>query len=59
MKASVEQKNGTYKMVEMGEPSCGEVFCDDCGDCISCYYHGEVDYCSNEESRWVIYKSTK
>jgi len=57
MIAEVEQEDGTYKKIEMGEPECGEDFCDGCGDCLACQEHGPEDWCnSGGSSRWVIYK---
>lgn len=55
MIASVEMPDGSYRDVEMGEPTCGQDFCDDCGDCLACQPHGEEAWCSGV-SRWVIYK---
>lgn len=37
MIAQVEKPDGTYELLEMGNPSCGEDFCDTCGDCLHCY----------------------
>ena len=54
MKAEVEKPDGSYKLMEMGEPVCGEDFCDTCGDCLVCYPHYDEDWCSTGE-RWVIY----
>jgi len=51
MKASVEMPNGKYKSMEMGDPVCGEDFCDECGDCLSCYGEGWGDH----TCFWVIY----
>lgn len=50
MIARVEQADGSYKPIEMGNPVCGEDFCDGCGDCLHCY----GDYC-NGGCDWVIY----
>lgn len=36
----------------LAEPSCGEDFCDDCGDCLYCYYE---DSCPGGYHRWVVY----
>lgn len=55
MIAEVEQKDGTYKEEEVGEPVCGKDFCDTCGDCLHCYY-GER--CGGA-CRWVIYLMDK
>jgi hypothetical protein len=55
MKASIEKPDGTYEMKDMGNPVCGEDFCDGCGDCLHCYEHsGDQEYCRNPMS-WVIY----
>ena len=53
MKASVEKPDGTYVKKEMGDPVCGEDFCDGCGDCLDCQWHGKEEWCSG--SFWVIY----
>lgn len=55
MIADIEKPDGTYERREMGDPLCGEAFCDTCGDCLHCYaedcYNGS--YCG--APRWVIY----
>lgn len=39
----------------VAEPTCGEDFCDACGDCLSCYA-GDPCYSSNiGEHRWIVY----
>lgn len=55
MIAEVEKLDRTYETVEMGEPKCGEDFCDGCGDCLACQHHTNAEWCGNGESRWVIY----
>lgn len=50
MIADVEKPDHTYERREMGQPVCGEDFCDHCGDCLVCY----SDYCEFGCS-WVIY----
>ena len=54
MIAEVEQMDGTYQLVEMGDPVCGEDFCDYCGDCLACKGHDSQDWCPGGD-RWVIY----
>lgn len=44
-----------FFLVDMGEPVCGEDFCDGCGDCLACQYHDEEEWCRGYASRWVIY----
>lgn len=43
-----------YKDGELliAQPICGEDFCDQCGDCLSCYWE---DSCPGGDHRWVIY----
>lgn len=57
MNAAVEKADGTYEVREMGDPVCGEDFCDDCGDCIACQWHDTSEYCNCPHSTWVIYRS--
>lgn len=57
MQARVEQEDGTYKEMEMGNPICGEDFCDGCGDCLDCQVHSSEDWCGG--SSWVIYLSNE
>lgn len=56
MKAEVEQRDGSYVELEMGDPVCGEDFCDTCGDCIYCYSE-DCFRVQGHPSRWVIYLS--
>lgn len=58
MIAKVEQPNQTYKDVEMGEPRCGEDFCDHCGDCLGCSQHDAECY-DGHYPMWVIYLDNK
>ncbi len=51
MKAFCEKQDNTYEWVEMGDPICGEDFCDSCGDCLHCYN----EYCEGG-CFWVMYK---
>jgi Fe2+ or Zn2+ uptake regulation protein len=53
MVAEVEQLDGSYKTMELIEPThC--FYCDTCGDCLKCQYHDEEDWC-NTGGRWVVY----
>ena len=54
MIAEIEKPDGTYELREMGDPKCGEAFCDNCGDCLGCSQHDETCYDDNYP-RWVIY----
>lgn len=49
MIAKVEKPDGSYEDVEMGDPKCGQDFCDSCGDCLDC------QYCPCQF--WVIYNN--
>lgn len=49
MEAIIEQPDGTIIVKEMGEPYCGEDFCDRCGDCLYCY----GDHC-DRGCRWFL-----
>lgn len=53
--ALVEKPDKTYEWMEMGEPECGEDFCDGCGDCLDCQYHGPAEWDNGQSSHWVIY----
>jgi hypothetical protein len=53
MICSIEQKDGTYKVVEAGSPVCGKDFCDQCGDCLACYYSDDA---CNGGCSWVLYR---
>lgn len=55
MIAEIEKLDHSYENKEMGEPICGEAFCDTCGDCLYCYSNDcdSNDYCGM--ARWVIY----
>lgn len=53
MKASVEKQDCSYEVMDMGNPVCGDDFCDQCGDCLHCY---AGQYCPSGEHTWVIYK---
>jgi hypothetical protein len=56
MIASVEKLDGTCEDREMGEPVCGQDFCDGCGDCLACQYHTDAEWCNaGSQSWWVIY----
>lgn len=55
MIAEVEQPDGSYELLEMGDPVCGEDFCDGCGDCLVCFPHHGAEWCGDGDSRWVIY----
>jgi len=61
MIARFEQKDGTYKFKENGEPECGEDFCDACGDCLDCYpgqcMGDRSDDGLSTEHCWVVYLS--
>ena len=59
MLAEVERPDGTYEILEMGEPVCGEDFCDGCGDCLACQHHDAAEWCHGCASRWVIYLRNK
>lgn len=60
MKAYCEKPDGTYEDAEVGEPICGEDFCDGCGDCLACQWHDEAEWCNGgQESFWVMYKDNK
>ena len=48
--AYVEKQNGEYKLLDLGFYTCGEDFCDKCGDCLSCHN----DYC-DDGCKWVVY----
>jgi hypothetical protein len=51
MKAHLQ---GSWRTVD-ARPECGEDFCDDCGDCLVCYWE---DPCRGEDGRehmWVVY----
>ena len=50
MNAHIERPDGTFEIKEMGNPICGQDFCDTCGDCLACYR----DYCFGG-CKWVIY----
>lgn len=58
MKAVVYQDREHTTFMEMGEPVCGEDFCDNCGDCLVCHREDcnnpENTYC--EGASWVIYE---
>jgi hypothetical protein len=55
MIARVEKPDGSFELMEMGIPVCGEDFCDTCGDCLYCYSEdcNRNDYCGC--ALWVIY----
>jgi hypothetical protein len=58
MRRQVYDVTGTnlIRIDEEADPECGVDFCDDCGDCLSCY---EGDDCGGVEGRchaWVVYE---
>ncbi len=60
IKAYVEGKDGVYRWEDILAPtSCGEMFCDACGDCYTCY-SGDPCYDGNEDEVkahfWVKYR---
>lgn len=40
----------------MADPQCGQDFCDDCGDCLSCYLDDPCYSNDGDEHNWVVYQ---
>lgn len=53
MFADVEQKDGSYKLMDIPEPE-GCFYCDTCGDCLHCEDHDSEPWCPTG-GRWVVY----
>ena len=59
MMAKVEKKDGSYELLDIGSPICGEDVCDLCGDCIACYIEDRCGGDNNFSHSWVIYIDNK
>ncbi len=55
VKEIFDEKGERLIRTEEATPICQQDFCDDCGDCLSCY--GE-DECPGGVHRWVQYGET-
>ena len=55
MKCHVYSSTDCSKLlhIEDREPTCGEDFCESCGDCLSCYGGHECTESSDGEHWWV------
>jgi len=55
IKEIYDLSEGTKLREEEAEPVCGEHFCDECGDCLSCY--GAEEYCreAGQSHTWIEY----
>ena len=58
MKAYIDRENDAYLWTEVGDPVCGIDFCDQCGDCLHCYWDDECYPYPGEGHSWVIYRNS-
>lgn len=53
--AKVELPDGTWARFSGIEPTCGEDFCNYCGDCLHCYVSDPCAEGRGAFHEWVIY----
>lgn len=57
IKTVVDVDNNLIHRIEC-KPSCGEYFCDSCGDCLSCYNDDPCYENLDEKHVWIKYEKT-